>query len=47
MSAIRDTADNEPINALVILYDGMSLLDFAGPVQVFTNAQHDINNPGK
>ena len=46
MSAIRDT-ETEPIQVLVVLHDGMSLLDFAGPVQVLNHAQHNINDPGR
>ncbi|EXJ60819.1 hypothetical protein A1O7_04972 [Cladophialophora yegresii CBS 114405] len=44
MSAIR-SEDTEPIQVLVTMHENMNLLDFAGPLEVLTHAQHDINNP--
>lgn len=46
MSAIREEV-NEPIQVLITMHDNMNLLDFAGPLEVLTHAQHDPNNPGK
>jgi hypothetical protein len=45
MSAIRDESF-EPIQVLITMHDNMNLLDFSGPLQVITHAQHDFNNPG-
>ncbi|KAJ9625942.1 uncharacterized protein PV06_01620 [Exophiala oligosperma] len=44
MSAIREEA-NEPIQVLITMHENMNLLDFAGPLEVLTHAQHDPNNP--
>ncbi|KAK4947417.1 hypothetical protein LTR10_013785 [Elasticomyces elasticus] len=44
MSAIREET-NEPIQVLITMHDNMDLLDFAGPLEVLTHAQHDFNNP--
>ncbi|KIW68293.1 hypothetical protein PV04_04249 [Phialophora macrospora] len=44
MSAIRSD-ESEPIQVLITMHENMNLLDFAGPLEVFTHAQHDINNP--
>lgn len=39
-------ADNEPVDVLFALHEKFDILDFAGPLQVLSQAQHDINNPG-
>jgi len=44
MSAIRSD-ENEPIQVLFTMHDNMNLLDFAGPLEVLSHAQHDFNNP--
>ena len=46
MSANKTSAvaDQEPIDVLVVLQPKFDLLDFAGPVEVFTNAQHDFKD---
>lgn len=46
MSAIQDTDTNEPIQVLMTMHDNMNLLDFAGPLEVLTRAQHNFSNPG-
>lgn len=46
MSAIRETDVDEPIQVLITMHDNMNLLDFAGPLQVLTHAQHNLNDPG-
>ncbi|KAG9776760.1 hypothetical protein ABEF95_009137 [Exophiala dermatitidis] len=45
MSAIRETDVDEPIQVLITMHDNMNLLDFAGPLQVLTHAQHNLNDP--
>jgi len=45
MSAIHDTDSNEPIQVLMTMHDNMNLLDFAGPLQVLTHAQHNFSDP--
>lgn len=37
-------ADQEPIDVLFALQPNFDMLDFAGPLQVFTTAAHDFNN---
>lgn len=46
MSAIHETDVNEPIQVLMTMHDNMNLLDFAGPLQVLTHAQHNFSDPG-
>jgi hypothetical protein len=46
MSAIKEES-NEPIQVLITMHDNMDLLDFAGPLEVLTHAQHDLNNAGE
>jgi len=45
MSAIQDTEANEPIQVLITMHENMNLLDFAGPLEVLTYAQHNVNDP--
>ncbi|KAK3390925.1 putative amidotransferase-domain-containing protein [Podospora didyma] len=40
-SAVSD----EPIDVLFALHPGFDLMDFAGPLEVLTTAQHDFNDP--
>ena len=40
-------ADQEPVDILFALHPKFDMLDFAGPLQVFTAAQHDFNNEGE
>ena len=45
MSASKTSAvADEPIDVLVALHPKFDLLDFAGPVEVFTNALHDAKD---
>ncbi len=37
----------EPIEVLFVLHPKFDLMDFAGPVEVLTNALHDIKDPGR
>jgi len=37
-------ADQEPVNILFALHPKFDMLDFAGPLEVFTNAQHDLSD---
>jgi hypothetical protein len=47
MSAIRESGDAaEPINVLVALHNQMSLLDFAGPMEILNAALHNNDDPG-
>lgn len=48
MSAITDSQDglNEPIQVLITLHPSFDLLDFAGPLEVLTGAQHDPKDSG-
>ncbi|EXJ93579.1 hypothetical protein A1O1_01971 [Capronia coronata CBS 617.96] len=45
MSAIRETDVDEPIQVLITMHENMNLLDFAGPLEVLTRAQHNFDNP--
>jgi len=45
MSAIRENDVNEPIQVLMTMHENMDLLDFAGPLEVLTHAQHNISDP--
>ena len=48
MSASKTSAvADEPIDVLVALHPKFDLLDFAGPVQVFTSALHDAKDESK
>lgn len=40
-------ADQEPIDVLFALHPKFDLLDFAGPVEVFTSALHDRKDPSE
>lgn len=47
MSALQNGGENhEPINVLLALYDNLDALDFTGPLEVLTYAQHDPNKAG-
>jgi hypothetical protein len=47
MSAITESSDaHEVIKVLFTLHPGMDALDFVGPLEVLTYAQHDPNNSG-
>lgn len=47
MSAITESSDaHEVINVLFTLHPGMDALDFVGPLEVLSYAQHNPNNPG-
>ncbi len=37
---------DEPIEVLIALHDKFNLLDFAGPLEVLSHAQHDTKNKG-
>lgn len=39
-------ADAEPVDVLFALHDKFNVLEFAGPLQVLTQALHDVNKPG-
>ncbi|CZT21979.1 uncharacterized protein RCC_07848 [Ramularia collo-cygni] len=47
MSAITDELDEhvEPLKVLITLHDGMDSMDVIGPLEVFSSAQHDPQNP--
>ncbi|KIX09088.1 uncharacterized protein Z518_00166 [Rhinocladiella mackenziei CBS 650.93] len=45
MSAIQDAEANESIQVLITMHENMDLLDFAGPLEVLTHAQHNISDP--
>ena len=38
---------HEIINVLFTMHAGMDALDFCGPLEVLSYAQHDPNNAGK
>jgi len=45
MSAITDSSDaHEPIKVLFTLHPSLDALDFCGPLEVLTYAQHNIND---
>jgi len=44
MSAIADD-DDQVIKVLITLHDKFDLLDFAGPVEVFSHTRHNMKNP--
>lgn len=45
MSAImEDPTDFEPVRVLITLHEGMDTLDAMGPLEVFSQAQHDPQN---
>jgi hypothetical protein len=47
MSAITESSDaHEVINVLFTLHPGMDALDFVGPLEVLSYAQHNPNNSG-
>jgi hypothetical protein len=47
MSAITESSDaHEAINVLFTLHPGMDALDFVGPLEVLTYAQHNPNDSG-
>ncbi len=37
---------NEPVKVLITLHEGMDAMDVVGPLEVFSWAQHDKQNPG-
>ena len=46
MSAIAESSDaHEPIKVLFTLHEKMDAMDFVGPLEVLTHAQHNINDP--
>jgi len=46
MSAIADAKDNsEPINVLFALHEGFDTLDFCGPLEMLSQARHNIKDP--
>ena len=49
MSAIYEEPDatNEPVKVLITLHSGMDTLDAAGPLEVFSQAQHNAKDPGE
>ena len=49
MSAIYEEPDasNEPVKVLITLHNGMDTMDVAGPLEVFSQAQHNAKDPGK
>lgn len=50
MSAIveegGDMGPFEPIKVLITMHEGMNALDLMGPLEVFSQAQHDKKNKG-
>lgn len=47
MSAITEGGDaHEMINVLFTLHSGMNALDFVGPLEVLSYAQHNPNDSG-
>jgi len=46
MAAQGSAAAEEPIEVLFALQDNFDLMDFAGPLEVFTSAYHDIKKKG-
>jgi hypothetical protein len=47
MSAIAEGSDaHEVINVLFTLHPGMDALDFVGPLEVLSYAQHNPNDAG-
>lgn len=40
-------ATDEPVDILFALHDKFDFLDFAGPLQVFTEAAHNFKDAGK
>jgi hypothetical protein len=47
MSAVTEGSDaHEVINVLFTLHPGMDTLDFCGPLEVLSYAQHDPNDSG-
>jgi hypothetical protein len=48
MSAIYEEPDAvmEPVKVLITFHEGMDVMDVAGPLEVFSAAQHDSKNPG-
>jgi hypothetical protein len=47
MSAIAESSESmEPIKVLFTLHPGMDALDFVGPLEVLSAAQHNIKDPG-
>ena len=47
MSAITESSDaHEVINVLFTLHPGMDALDFVGPLEVLSYAQHNPNDSG-
>ena len=49
MSAIVEEPDGtwEPLKVLITMHEGMDTMDAVGPLEVFSVAQHEKNNPGK
>ena len=49
MSAIYEEPDaaNEPVKVLITLHNGMDTLEVAGPLEVFSQAQHNAKDSGK
>lgn len=41
------TASEEPVEVLFALHPKFDLLDFAGPLEVLTSSQHDVNDACK
>ncbi len=47
MSAIiEEDGSYEPVKVLITMHEGMDAMDFVGPLEVFSHAQHDVKNPG-
>ncbi|KAK3379937.1 putative amidotransferase-domain-containing protein [Lasiosphaeria ovina] len=44
MASKTSAVSDEPIDVLFALQSGFNLLDFAGPLEVLTTAQHDFND---
>ena len=49
MSAIVEEPDGtwEPLKVLITMHEGMDTMDAVGPLEVFSAAKHEKNNPGK
>ncbi|KAK5682964.1 hypothetical protein LTS10_004492 [Elasticomyces elasticus] len=47
MSAIieEDGSGYEPVKVLIAMHEGMDTMDVVGPLEVFSQAQHDMKNP--
>jgi transcriptional regulator GlxA family with amidase domain len=47
MASKTSAVADEPIDVLFALHENFDLMDFAGPLEVLTSAQHDVNDAGR